>query len=116
MIPSSARFVSMKSASSQTVETVTVGVEELEIVHSFCYLGDMIGDTGCCADAITSSVCEAWKKFLQAPATINQSSYSTCNVYSAAVRSVLLYTSVTWPITSEGIAKISCTDNTMVLT
>ena len=97
-----------ESASTQAVETVTVRDKELEMVHSFCYLVDMIDNTVGCANAITSCVCGAWKKFRAIPLAV------LGHVYSAADRSVLLYTSETWPFTSEGIARISCIDNAMV--
>ena len=35
----------------------------LEVVQTFCYLGDMVGNNGGCFDTITSRVKSAWKKF-----------------------------------------------------
>ena len=33
----------------------------LEIVPTFCYLGDIIGNNGSCSDAITARLKSAWK-------------------------------------------------------
>lgn len=42
---------------------VFVGNERLEVVESFCYLGDVMGQAGGCYDAITARIRSAWKKF-----------------------------------------------------
>ena len=47
---------------------VQVGPDKLEVVASFCYLGDMLSVGGGCEIAVTTSVKTAWKKFSH-PAT-----------------------------------------------
>ena len=42
---------------------VQVGPDKLEVVASFCYLGDMLSAGGGCEMAITTRVKTAWKKF-----------------------------------------------------
>ena len=42
---------------------VIVDGETLESVSTFCCLGDIIGNTGDCMDAITARIKSAWKKF-----------------------------------------------------
>ena len=42
---------------------VQVGPDELEVVASFCYLGDMLSAAGGCELSTTTSVKTAWKKF-----------------------------------------------------
>ena len=42
---------------------ITINRGELEIVSEFCYLGDVIGQTGGCTDAVSSRIGSAWKAF-----------------------------------------------------
>ena len=42
---------------------VQVGPDKLEVVASFCYLGDMLSAGGGCEMAVTTRVKTAWKKF-----------------------------------------------------
>ena len=42
---------------------VQVGRDKLEVVASFCYLGDMLSAGGGCEIAVTTRVKTAWKKF-----------------------------------------------------
>ena len=42
---------------------VQVGPDKLEVIASFCYLGDMLSAGGGCEIAVTTRVETAWKKF-----------------------------------------------------
>ena len=42
---------------------VQVGPDKLEVVASFCYLGDMLSAGGGCEMAVTTRLKAAWKKF-----------------------------------------------------
>ena len=42
---------------------VQVGPDKLEVIASFCYLGDMLSAGGGCEMAVTTRVKTAWKKF-----------------------------------------------------
>ena len=42
---------------------VQVGPDKLDVVASFCYLGDMLSAGGGCEIAVTTRVKTAWKKF-----------------------------------------------------
>ena len=44
---------------------VQVGPDKLEVVASFCYLGDMLSTGGGCEMAVTTGVKTAWKKFTE---------------------------------------------------
>ena len=44
-----------------------VGPDKLEVVASFCYLGDMLSAGGGCEMAVTTRVKNAWKKFRELP-------------------------------------------------
>ena len=90
-------------------EKVVVGVDELDLVNTFCYLGDMFGDNVGCADAITARIRSAWKKFRDLlPIVTNQaiSLNMRGHVYSAAVRRVLLHASETWSLTADDTARL----------
>ena len=81
---------------------VQVGPDKLEVVASFCYLGDMLSAGGGCEMAVTTRVKIAWKKFreLLPVLTSRHLSYKTCgHVYSSCVRSAMLHASETWPLT-----------------
>ena len=89
----------------------------LEVVPTFCYLGDVLGDTGGCIDAITARVQSAWKKFRELlPILTNRgiSLMSRGRVFSAGVRGVLLHASETWPLTVEASYRLERNDNAMV--
>ena len=42
---------------------VQVGPDKLEVVASYCYLGDMLSTGGGCEIVVTTCVKTAWKKF-----------------------------------------------------
>ena len=42
---------------------IQVGPDKLEVVASFCYLGDMLSAGGGCEITVTTRVKTAWKKF-----------------------------------------------------
>ena len=73
---------------------VQVGPDKLEVVASFCYLGDMLSSGGGCEMAVTTRVKTAWKKFreLLPVLTSRHLSYKTRgHVYSSCVRSAMLH-------------------------
>ena len=78
---------------------VQVGPVKLEVVASFCYLGDMLSAGGGCEMAVTTRVKTTWKKFreLLPVLTSRHLSYKTRgHVYSSCVRSAMLHASETW--------------------
>ena len=77
---------------------VQVGPDKLEVIASFCYLGDMLSAGGGCEMAVTTRVKTAWKKFreLLPVLTSRHLSYKTRgHVYSSCVRSAMLHASET---------------------
>ena len=81
---------------------VQVGPDKLEVVASFCYLGDMLSAGGGCEIAVTTRVKIALKKFrlLLPVLTSRHLSYKTRGyVYSSCMRSAMLHASETWPMT-----------------
>ena len=52
-----------KMTPASQVKHVNIGNEKLEVVRSFCYLGDVTSKSGSCHSATTSHIKSAWKKF-----------------------------------------------------
>ena len=70
--------------------------EELEVVDSFWYLGDSIGQTGACFDATTDRIRSVWKAFHSLLPVLTNSGIAfkvRGHAYMACIRSVLLYAS-----------------------
>ena len=55
---------------------VQVGPDKLEVVASFCYLGDMLSTTSGCELSITKRVETAWKKFKELLPVLSSSHFS----------------------------------------
>ena len=95
-------------------ETILQKTDKLEVVASFCYLGDMLSAGGVCKIAVTTRVKTAWKKFreLLPVLTSHHLSYKTCgHVYSSCVRSAMLHATETWPLTKTNL---QCNDRAMI--
>ena len=89
---------------------VQVGPDKLEVVASFCYLGDMLSAGGGCEMAVTTHVKTAWKKFRELLPVL---SYKTRgHVYSSCVRSAMLHASETWPLTKTNLQRLQRNDQT----
>ena len=85
---------------------VQVGPDKLEVVASFCYLGDMLSAGGGCETAVTTCVKTAWKKFRELLPVLTSChlSYKTCgHVYSSCARRAMLHASETWPLTKRNL-------------
>ena len=79
-------------------QEVQVGPDKLEVVASFCYLGDMLSAAGGCELSTTTRVKTGWKKFndLLPVLSSRHLSFKTCGrVYSSCVRSAMLHASET---------------------
>ena len=94
-----------------------LGGEQIEVVTSFCYLGDVTGERGGCFDATTARIRSAWKKFRELLPILTCRGISLSNRgngYNACVRSVLLHASETWPVTAVDIARLCRSDHAMI--
>ena len=91
--------------------------ESLEVVPNFCYLGDVIGSTGGCYDAITARMRSAWKSFRELLPILTNRSISLHNrghIFNVCIRSVLLHAYETWPVTVDDLSRLTHNDNVMV--
>ena len=97
---------------------VQVGPDKLEVVASFCYLGDMLSAAGGCELSTTTCVKTAWKKFkdLLPVLSLRHLSLKTRGrVYSSCVWSAMLHASETWPLTKPNLQRLQrndCNDQT----
>ena len=96
---------------------VQVGPDKLEVVASFCYLGDMLSAAGGCELSTTTCVKTAWKKLKELLPVLSSRnlSFKTCGcVYSSCVRSAMLHASETWPLTKPNLKRLQWNDRAMI--
>ena len=96
---------------------VQVGPDKLEVVASFCYLGDMLSAAGGCELSTTTRVKTAWKKFkdlLPVLSSRHLSFKTRGHVYSSCVRSAMLHASETWPLTKPNLQRLQQNDRAMI--
>ena len=96
---------------------VQVGPDKLEVVASFCYLGDMLSAAGGCELSTTTRVKTAWKKFKDLLPVLSSGhlSFKTRGrVYSSCVRSAMLHASETWPLTKPKLQRLQRNDRAMI--
>lgn len=88
----------------------------LDIVDSFCYLGDTLDAGGGCEASITARVRAAWGKFRQLLPLLTSRGLSQTTrgkIYNTYIRPVLLYASESWAPTVSNIAKLQRNDRSM---
>ena len=96
---------------------VQVGPDKLEVVASFCYLGDMLSAAGGCELSTTTCVETAWKKFkdlLPVLSSQHLSFKTRGRVYSSCVQSAMLHASETWPLTKPNLQRLQQNDRAMI--
>ena len=96
---------------------VQVWPDKLEVVASFCYLGDMRSAASGCELSTTTHVKNAWKKFKELKPVLSSRhlSFKTRGrVYSTCVRSTMLHASGTWPVTKPCLQRLQRNDRAMI--
>ena len=96
---------------------VQVGPDKLEVVASFCYLGDMLSAGGGCELSTTTRMKTAWKKFknLLPVLSSRRLSFKTLGpVYSSCVWSTMLHASETWPLTKPKVQRLQRNERAMI--
>ena len=96
---------------------VQVGPDKLEVVASFCYLGDMLSAAGDYELSTTTRVKTTWKKIKDLLPVLSSRhlSFKTCGrVYSSCVRSAMLHASETWPLTKPNLQCLQRNDRAMI--
>ena len=78
--------------------------EMVEEVESFCYLGSMVDREGGVERAVRSRVATAWTKWREISGLLGNRRIPLKNrvhIYTACIRSVLLYGAESWPLTQR---------------
>ena len=94
-----------------------VGDENVEVVDSFRYLGDMMTCEGGVESAVRDRISSAWNKWRElASLLVNQSIplRERAKVYCACVRPVMLYAAETWPLTERLEGLLASCDQKML--
>jgi hypothetical protein len=100
------------------IETMTLeqGVD-FECVRKFCYLGDMISETGGAGQASVMRVNCAWQKFRELSPILTVKGVSLKlkgKLYKSCVQSVMLYGSETWPMKVDDTQRLVRAERMMV--
>lgn len=96
-------------------QKVTVGINEVESVCSYTYLGQVITMNGSIIEEINNRVKLAWRAFGRNSA-IFRSSLPIClkrKVFDQCILPVLTYASETWTLTSRTVQKLQTTQRSM---
>ena len=91
--------------------------KKLDVVDSFCYLGDTIGAGGGCDLSVITRIRSAWGKFreLLPILTSHALSYITRGqIYSTYIHTVLLYASECWAPNVNDLLKLQRNDRAMI--
>ena len=99
------------------INEVLVGDDKLEVVASFCYLGDTLSAGGSC-DLATIKRCRvAWGKFNELLPILTSRRIplpSRGRVYNTCVRSAMLHASETWTLTASSLHRLQRNDRAML--
>ena len=93
------------------------GLDKLEVVASFCHLGDMLSAAGGCELSTTTCVKTAWKKLkvlLPVLSSRHLSFKARGHVYSSCVLSTMLHASETWPLRKPNLQRLQQNDRAMI--
>jgi len=86
----------------------------LEVVDTFCYLGDMLSVDGDADAAMEARIWIGWNKFRQLLTNRDISLIRTRRLYSSCKRSSMLHGSETWPVRKENEVALHRADMRMV--
>ena len=96
---------------------VQVGPDKLEVVASFCYLGDILSAAGGSELSTTTRVKTLWKKFKKLLPVLSSRHLSfkiRGRVYSSCVLSAMLHASETWTLTKSNRQRLQRNDRAMI--
>ena len=102
---------------SRLQREIQVRSDKLEVVASFCYLGDMLSAAGGCELSTTTRVKTAWKKFKELIPVLSSRhlSFKTRGrEYSSCVGSTMLHASDTWPLTKPSLQPLQRNDRAVI--
>ena len=95
----------VRSLDDRPQRGVQVGPDKLEVVVSFCCLGDLLSAAVGCELLTTTRVKTVWKKFKELTPALSSRHLFFLRVYSSYVRSAMLHASETWPLTKPSLQR-----------
>ena len=98
-------------------DSITLGGHTLEVVDTFCYLGDTVSAGGGCKHGTIARALSAWGKFRELlPLLTNRyiNIKTRGKIFNVCVRSVLLYGSECWAMRKEDKARLERNDRAML--
>ena len=101
----------------QAQREVQIVPDKLEVVVSFCYLGDILSAAGGCELSTTTCVKTAWKKFKELLPVLSSRhlSFKTCgHKYNSCVWRAMLHASETWPLTKPNLQRLQRNDRALI--
>ena len=102
---------------SRPFQTMALEGRKLEVVDSFCYLGDTVSAGGGCCRSITNRTRVAWGKFHDLLPILKCRSISLPTrgrLYSTCVRSAMLHATECMGLTVKDTCKLQKTDRAMI--
>ena len=99
------------------INEVFVDEVKMDVVLSFCYLGDMLSTGGGCDLAVTTRCSVAWGKFRKLLPTLTSKHVSLKTrgkLFSSCVRSAILHSSEAWVPTVSVLQRLQCNDQSMI--
>ena len=110
-------FIKTYVVDGRPQKEVQVRPDKLEVVASFCCLGEMLSAAGGYELSTTTRVKTPWKKFKDLPPVLSSRhlSFKTRGlVYSSCVQSAMLHASKTWPLTKPNLQHLQRNDRAMI--
>ena len=98
-------------------DSITLGGHTLDVVDTFCYLGDTISAGGGCKHGAIARARSAWEKFRELLPLLTNRYINTMTrgkIFNVCVRSVLLYGSEFWAMRKEDKARLERNDQAML--
>ena len=89
----------------------------LEVVDTFCYLGDMLSVDGDADAAVEARIRSGWNKFRQLVSLLTNRHISLIRrgrLYSSCVQNSMLHGSQTWPVRKENEMALQRSEMRMV--
>uniref|UniRef100_A0A0L8FQH9 Uncharacterized protein n=1 Tax=Octopus bimaculoides TaxID=37653 RepID=A0A0L8FQH9_OCTBM len=93
----------------QKIDSINCQVGKLEVVDSFCYLGNQVSSGGGCSESIAVRIRIGWAKFrklLSLLVTKGLPLRVKGRLYDACVQTAMLHDSETWAVTAKDMCRL----------
>ena len=106
-----------KPIDTQLIKKLSIGEDTLDVVATFCYLGDMVSQGGGCLEGITTRIRCAWNKFRQLLPLLTSHLLPYTKkgeMFCIYIRKVLLHASECWAPTVSDTNRLQRCDRSMI--